>query len=291
MSVAFNTGQYPPVANLPAALNSSNLSVLATNSFADPNSGYPTTLRLAAAINDNSTGHFNLVSGLTLAGSAVSTGLSAIDKIQTTLTEIQRNVAVISSSANSDTNRKDNRVQLENNLKILSGYIDSANLAGFNLLDASNSDGVTLDLNSGQFANTGKTPVQNAAGVDQRFAYDPNRISFQITDLRAAFNDLNNLQVQTYPDTDANLASTNNLSTVSRFQGVLDTASTSLKSLRNTLASAAVERLTVNFDPNQDGNTDGSGARQMAARLALQLSNDSFNITSSPAARYFSLFT
>jgi len=41
----------------------------------------------------------------------------------------------------------------------------------------------------------------------------------------------------------------------------------------------------------QETVATGFEARQMATRLATQLAQDSLNITASPVARYFSLFT
>ncbi|HVY13230.1 MAG TPA: hypothetical protein VHB73_06680, partial [Alphaproteobacteria bacterium] len=266
------------------------LSPLATNAFADPDSGLTGGLRLAAALNDNSTGHFNLVSGLTIAGSAVGAALSAVNDIQSTLNDIRGNVSVLSDSTASSDEVEDNRTKLQLNLQKIKDLISSADIGGFNLIDDSNSSGVTLDLNSGEFANTGTTAPASLSNTDARFAFDPNKISFQTPDLNAAFDDLNNLQLQTFPGTDANLDSQNNFYTVDVFQSRLSQASSSLSALKKSLTAAAMEKLTVNYDPSAGSVNDGADARQIASRLATQLSNDSFNVTANPAIRFFSLF-
>jgi hypothetical protein len=282
---------YPPRATLPLALNSSNLSVLATHAFADPNSGYLEGLRLASAISDNNSGRFNLVSGLTVAGGAVSNALAALQDIQETTREIQVNAAVLDDLAASEFVREDARAQLEINLKELREQIAEADIGGFNLLDRTRSDGIALDLKSGALTNLGKTPNLDGSGIDQRFAFSPDRISFQTSDLVAAFDDLNGLLVSTFPNATNPSSGPSALGTVSRFQTTLEQVGTALNGLKKNLNQAAVERLTVSFDGPEAGSEDAASARQIASRLAQQLSSSSFNITANPAIRFFSLFT
>jgi hypothetical protein len=288
-SVTAPLATYPPRATLPLALNSSNLSVLATNAFADPNSGYLEGLRLASAISDNNSGRFNLVSGLTVAGGAVSNALATLEGLRETAQEIQRNAVILDDLTISEVTREDARVQLEFNLKKLQEQIAEANIGGFNLLDATHSDGIALNLKSGALTNLGKTPNLDGSGIDQRFAFNPDSISFQTQDLTAAFDDLNNLLVTTFPNS-TNPSSPSALGTVSRFQTTLEQAATNLNGLKKTLNQAAVERLTVSFDGPEAGSEDSASARQIASRLAQQLSSSSFNITANPTSRFFSLF-
>jgi hypothetical protein len=281
---------FPPRATLPLALNSSNLSVLATQAFADPNSGYIQGLRLAAALDDNNSGRFNLVSGLTVAGGSVSNALATLRDLRETTLELQKNAAQLDDLANSEAVRNDARVKLEFNLRKLREQIAEANTGGFNLLDATNSDGISLDLKSGALNNLGKTPDQDGSGFDRRFAFSPDQISFQTTDLVAAFDELNSLLVSTFPN-GTNPSGVSALGTVSRFQSTLEQAGTSLNGLKKSLNQAAIDRLTVSFDGAEAGSEDSASARQIASRLATQLSNSSFNITANPAIRFFSLFT
>ncbi len=287
-----STGSFPPETSLAAVLNAASPSVLATNAFADPDAGYPKGLRLAAAADDNTSGRFSLVSGLTLAGNAVSAATSAIAHIREALEDINRNAAILRDESATDDEKAVSRLEIENQIDGLEQLIDDAGAAGINLLDTTGSDGIAIDLNSGALSVLGATPRQNVTGRDTRFDYSPNRLAFQNIDLKAALDDLKGLKLETYPGTEANLGTRESFSTITRFQSTLGQAENSLKSFKSSLNSTTLERVTVsltenNPDPAIHGRED---ARQIASRLAQQLHNDSYNVAAGPVARFFSLF-
>ncbi len=284
------TPSFPPRVTLASALNASNPSVLAAKAFADPDTGYPTGLRLAGALSDNQSGHFSLASGLTLAGNAAGQALNALKDFQASLSQLYNTAARLRDSTISQDTRESERVKLGLQLEDLKEILREADLDEFNLLDATHSDGVKLDVKTGAFRNLGKTPEPNGAGSDQRFAYSPNSVSFRTTDIAQAIDDLGSLALETYPDTAENLSTGNSIDTVARFKNTLDQAAASLKTFQKSLAQTASDGLTVAFSSDASGGMNGSDARQIASRLAQALHNDSFNLSASVSSRFFSLF-
>jgi hypothetical protein len=279
------TSSFPPQVTLAGTLNASNPSLLAAKTFADPNSGYPGGLRLASAIADNKAGHFNLASGITVASNALGTALSTLKDFQSSLTDLYSTVARLRDPAISDDLHKLAEQDFSNQLADLRDKLSKASVDNFNLIDASTSDGIKLDLQSGALTNVGKTPSPSASGIDQRFTISPNQITYASTDFTAALDSLSNVAVQTYPSGDS--GNDNSLNAVNHFQDTIKQAADSLKTLQSDLTDAATQRLTVT---NDNGAINASDAQQIATKLALALHNDSFNISSSATAHFFSLF-
>jgi hypothetical protein len=290
ISTSDNSSGFPPTATIASVLASSGLNPLATQAFADPNAGYAQGLRLSSAINDNSAGRFTLASGLTLAGGATLAGLDAIKTIQGTITSLQRYVGILQDPNADPVYGENARVEVGQHLRKLRDELGFAQVSDFNLLDATHSDGVVLNVQTGGLTNAGKTPAPNGSGNDQRFAFRPDRVAFQTVDVKKALDELDNLVVQTTPNTDSNLNS-NGLNAIAKFQSTLTQANNALNNFKQSLQKAATEKLTVSFDGGNPSLNDSASARQIAARLATQLSNSSFNITANPALRFFSLFT
>lgn len=276
---------------LASALLAPSPSALATRAVSDPDSGVTGGLRLNAALNENDSGRFSLVSGLTLAGGSVTAAEQELQRLQDIKDSIDNRIAILGNDTYSSAEKDRQRLLLKFDLEDMDKAIGRAGVGGYNLLDATDATGVKLDLNSGEFSNTGTTRDENIAGHDRSFNYSSNEISYQKVDVRAALDELNSLQLLTYPDTEAASSSNGNLYNLSKFQATLDQASNGLTSLRKKLNQAALENVTVSTEPSQGDITSGYEATQMASRLAQQLHNDSFSITAAPVARYFSLFT
>lgn len=286
----FSVNQYPPSASLPSVLLASHSSTLAARVFG-ADTGYPSGLALGAALKDNDSGHFNLVSGLTVAGSAASIAQAELERIQGKYNEIQLDVAALSKDDLTDSLRNYHRERIKDNIEDIRQSIQDAGVGEFNLLDAFNSRGVKLDVNTGALSNAGVTPRQSVGGHDNTFDYQSHEVAFQTVDLNAATDDLSQLESLTYPGTSDALNSNGTSYTLTRFQSVIDQSRSSLNQFRQKLTQTALENVTISGDPSQDTITDPAQARQIASRLAEQLSQESFNISASPSARYFSLFT
>lgn len=277
------TASLPPIIGLGSALGATNLSVLATNAFASPNSGYPSGFSLGVAASNNASGHFSLVSGLTVAGSAVSIAQQQISDIQDIVSGLQSRFDALANTRYSADQQTAQREQLNNDLQSIASKIQGAAVGNFNLLDASQSSGVRINLQSGELSNIGTTPSQAISGVDKNFSYNSQSLTFQTIDLTSAFASLS-------------VTGTNSVVSISGFQNALNQASDNLNNFKNQLTQTAIQAtgdVTANTDANAVTTTISSGtaAQQIASRLAQQLYNDSVNISTNPTFKYFSLFS
>jgi hypothetical protein len=286
-----SSGGFPPVVNLSSALLSSSPSVLGAKSFAGPNTGYPIGLVLNAALNENDSGRFSLVSGYTVASNAAAVAANEVDHVQELLDSAKKRIAILDNDAYTDSEKDRQRLLLKFDIEDIGKAIKSAGVGDFNLLDASHSSGVKLNLETGEFKNIGTTRQENIDGHNRNFSYKENEISFQAQDLLSAFEDFQQLETLTYPNTESSQNSNGNLYTLNRFQNAVDQARSGLSDFRVKLTQSALEKITISDEPNEGAISNGVEARQLASRLAQQLSNESFNISANGAAKYFSLFT
>jgi hypothetical protein len=285
------TPNFPPQVTLASTLNAANPSVLAAKAFADPNSGYAGNLRVASAVADNQAGRFNLVSGITVASNALNHAFGTLKDFQSSLTDLYSTVARLRDPALQDDIRVEAQREFSDLLDHLKDTLRQANADDFNLLDATNSDGVKLDLQSGAFTNVGKSPQPSSSGLDQRFAFSPDQLTFRAPDLAAAIDDLNSLVGQVFPDGPGHTETNSSFGAVSRLQDAIKGASTSLKAFQTDLEQVASSRLNgFDDDEGSSADIDAAQAQQIASRLAQALHNDSFNISASQSARFFSLF-
>lgn len=285
--------RFPPAAGLAEALGSSNLSHLATKAFADPDAGYPQGLRLNAALRENDSGRFTLVSGLTLAGSATAVADKELDRIQTLIDSIEQRISILQNNTYKNAEYDRQRLLLKFDMEDLDKKIRNAQIGDFNLLDATDAPGVSLRFSTGEFNNIRSTEVQNVVGTNRSFSYEEDTALFQTIDVRAAFEDFRNLELLTYNGTELAANSTDNADFLSlhRFQTVVDNARENINAFKRKLNQVIAENITISTEPGPTTINDGFDARQVASRLGQQLSNDSFNITSNPSLKYFSLFS
>lgn len=284
---------FPPSAGVSKALGSTNLNVLAAKAFADPDAGYPQGLRLNAALNDNESGRFSLVNGLVVAGTVTAVAASKIDDLKELLTSVKGRLAILSNDSYSDIEKDRQKLLLSFDIQDIAKKIGEAKIGDFNLLNADQSKGISLDIDSGALSNIPTTGHQNILGQDQHLKYDPNKITFETLDVNAAFSDFSNLELLLDPNTDLSRSSSDNapLSTVTRFETVLDQAKSRLSDFQKKINQTANDYINIASGLESGDTMDATGARQIAARLAQQLSNQSFNITANPALKYFSLFS
>lgn len=284
---------FPPSTGLSEALGSTGLSVLASQVFSSPNSGYPSGLRLNAALDENNAGRFTLVSGVTLAGSTSATALKQLDRVQDILDRIEQRIAMFHNGTYTDAEIDRQRLLMTFDIEDLDKEIQAAGIDDYNLLDATDAAGVRLRISTGEFSNIQTTAIENIAGVDQNFAYDSDVLFYQTTDIRSAFEEFRNLELLTFTGTELATTSADNadLLTLSRFQSVIDNARENLTSFKRKITQLVNEQITVSTEPGNVTINDGFDARQAASRLAQQFSNDSYNITANPALKYFSLFS
>jgi hypothetical protein len=286
-SVSSFSGQFPPPQSLAHQLIAAQSSPLPTNLYADK-TGYPQGLRVSAALNENDSGRFSLASGLTLGASAAKIAEREVERIQDLLNSVVERTGTIASDTIDEIERTRQREILKDELREIDRAIKDAQLGDFNLLSASQARGVALNIGSGSFGNVPSTPRVTVSGEDRTFRFDPNEISFETVDLDAALQDLRELEVLTAPGGDGGIP--NVTSTISRFQNTLNQSRDALSNFRNAVAQAAVDNLTISGDTaNEISSSDE--ARQLASRLAQQLSQESLTISANPAAKYFSLFT
>lgn len=282
--------RYPPATGLDTALGGTQLNLLATKTFADPDSGFAAGLVLHANLPEADSGRFTLVSGSMTSFSAASLAAEKVETIQGLLGNVQERLSHLVSPNFTEIEKDRQRLLLRFDLEDISKAIDSADYEGFNLLDATQSRGIKLTLSTGELEKLGTTANENIVGTDQTFYYDEDSLSYQTLDLREAFSTLNELQVLTYPDAPAADSSHGNFYSVQRFQAVVDQARDGLSAFKKKLTQMAVDSLTISTEPGVETVRDGFEARQIASRIAQQLANDHSTITANPALRYFSLF-
>lgn len=290
-SVDQSFGSFPPVTQLHSVLLSTAPSLFATKAFADVNSGYPQGLRAGRALGANESGHFELTSGLTLTGNAAFVAQKELERIQELKNKVDDQVRVLTNPNFSDYERSRQRLELHYTLKEIDQALQDAGFGNINLLDGSDARGLKLNLNSGQVSSIGFTPNEGVGGHDRTFDYNPDELKFQIKDIRAAFKDFSQIELAAAPGTD--LSAENDVYThlSVNFQKAITDAGDRLKDFNRQILQTALDKLTITEDVSADAIKDGSDARQTASRLAQQLANSSYNITATPVAKYFSLFT
>lgn len=288
-----SVNRFPPSAGLADSIGSSGLSLLATKAFADPDAGYPQGLRLHAALNENDAGRFSLVSGITIAGTTTAVASQRLDRIQKLVDSIENRISILQNNTYTNAEYDRQRLLLKFDMEDIEREISGAEISGYNLLDGTDDSGVRLTLSTGEFSHISKTQVQNIAGVDRNYAYNSDTLTYQITDLKAAFDDFRSLELLTYPNTALSALSTDNSDflALSRFQTVIDNTRDNLGAFKKKLSQTISDMITVSGEPGPSAVNDGFDARQIAGRLGQQLSHESFNITANPALKYFSLFS
>lgn len=262
------------------------LSVLAAKVVSDAGEGF----RLNAALDDNESGRFSLVSGLTVAGNASTVAESELKDIKELTQQVENRLGLLSSNDLNNDEKNAQRFLLKADLDDIEERIRAATVGEYNLLDGSGSKGITLDVNSGAFRNTGTIPKESIGGVDRNLSYDAGKITYQTTDLTAPLDDLRSLQIKTFPGTAESEEPGNPVSTVARFKATLKEASENLKEFRRKLKQAAIDHITINTEQGAR-SFNAEDARASAARIAHRFSSESFNITANPALKFFSLFS
>jgi hypothetical protein len=290
-NISIGRSSYASTSQLSKVLGSNSSSVLAAKASTDADAGYPSGLRLNAALDDNDSGRFTLASGLTIAGNAASVASSTTDQIQSLLNSVQGYVSTLSSTAYSDDEKNRNRVLLKESVDKIRDLIKDARVGSVNLLDSSQSSGIKLNITSGALSNVGTLQQQTVGGTDKNYAYQSDELNFKTIDLSKAADDLQQLEVGHFPGTAANVSGNTGNDTIVRFQGLLNQSRDNLKAYQGKLQETAKNNLTISSDPGSTTVKDGFEARQLASRLAHDLNNQSFNITANPALKYFSLFS
>ncbi len=282
--------RFPPATGLSSVLLSNNSSPLASRLF-EPDTGYPKGLTAGVALKDNDSGRFNLVTGITVARATTAVAENQLERIQSLVSDVRKQAVKLEDPTLNEDQRKYEREVLRVTLQRIDREIRDARYGEFNLLDASENRGLNLNLSSGAVTNISNQPRPAAAGRDTSFDFSADDVRFEKVDLRTAFDELSQLEGLTPFGGDSLGDGGGSLDVVARFQEQVDQARTSLNSYQQTLKQTALQHITITNDTDPNAVTSGEEARQLASRLAQQLSQESFNITANPTARYFSLFT